>query len=365
MIKPVSHRGWLLAGVVAWSLLYVSFSGGCLRKWRAKREAAREAARLSESAAATPGVGSDGFGPSEILPDSVRDIERAAPSTDQAPFRGVTGLTGVGDPGLEVAVWTCDDTAFAASRVLARYESRPVPISVGERAAWRQRGIRFVAVPVEEIDALARSTRPLSPVQRQRFGQLTSWAAVVRGPAIKAGAVGPGGAIPAGKPRLIARAWIEPDLSSGVMRRVVRIEAGVQIETGRLPNLLRDSETLGTVSDDGVLVEGLLASFAADGGDAIVLVGESPAINWASLPGEAEDGSGTGLEPVSQTDPARAGMGPSEPMPRSVGEHMLAADAIPARGGRPGVPPRKVLVVLIPRVDAGDGVNDVSPPESP
>jgi len=368
MISSASHRVRPVFVVAIVSLLYVSFSGGCLRKWMAKREAARETARLAESEQTQADADAGSLGPpASTGVDGAREDEATdgnAPGSSS--FAGVVGLSEVGDPGLEVAVWTCDDTGFGAARVLAGYADRPVPISEAQRAAWQRRGLRFVAVPIGEIDTLARATRPMSPVQRQRFGQLTTWSAVVRGPRIPVGSTGPRGAIPSGKPRLIARAWIEPDLSSGEMRRVVRIEAGVQIEKSRSTEFLRDSDELRSVSDDGVLIDGLLVSFVADGRNAIVLVGESPAIDWATLPGvlASSDSNDESAQPgANPTRPGVGGMGPGEPAGRSLGERMLAAEAIPARNGRPGAPPRKVLVVLIPRVQAGavGGVNDAVP----
>lgn len=337
---------WCVVGL----LVYASVSGGCLRKWRERQSARAEAARAAEVTGDAMPAG--GIGPT---PDAGEPSIEDAAETDAAPevFRGVAGLLEGGEPGLEIAVWTCDDTDFRASRALAAYASRTVPLEQAVRARWRERGIRVVSVPIGLVDALASSTRAMSAVRRQRLGQLADWTPVVRGPAIAGGSMGAAGPLPAGKPRLIVRSWTEPDLSGGTLRRVMRVEMGVQIETGGLSRLLRDADRLRTVSDDGELIEGLLASFVVTGDDAIVLVGESPAIDWDALPVEGGDEDGEGSGAVRRA-PSRA-VGPGEPSGRSVGERMLSADAVPPRAGRPGRPPRKVLIVLIPRVEGGDG----------
>ncbi|MEM9372768.1 MAG: hypothetical protein AAGA55_03915 [Planctomycetota bacterium] len=303
--------------------------------------------------AADPEPRDGGIGPVEdaAQPDGAR------PDTVPAePIQSISGLIDESDPGLEVAVWTGDDTGFAASRALAAYADRAVPIEPAVRARWRSRGLRFVSVPLGEVEQLVGATRAMSAVQRQRFGQLTLWTAVVRGPAIPAGSEGPGGEIPAGKPRLIARSWIEPDLSGGAMRRVVRIEVGIQIETGRSPVLLDDGAPLGSISGDADLIDGLVASFITDGRDAIVLAGVSPDLEWSAVPD-----AGGAVRAGQETEP-----GPRESVLRSLGERMLAAEGTAPRGGRPGVPPRKVLIVLIPslgEVEAAEGasVNDDIP----
>lgn len=370
MIHRTHHRAVPLICMVVAALMYMSLSSGCLRKWREKRaqEAAEREAEAQASGSSVAGPAGLGPQPQERVggqdPDEAERAD-AGPVVPE-PFRGVVGLLDGGEPGLEVAVWTCDDSGAGASRVLAVHADRPVPIDSAVRARWQARGLRFVAVPMSEIDSLASSTRAISPVQRQRFGQLTAWSAVVRGPVIPSGSSGPIGPLPSGKPRLIARAWVEPDLSAGVLRRVVRIELGVQVEIGRLASLLENADSLGTISDDGELLDGLLTSFVADGENAIVLLGESPLMDWGVL----SDSSALVDEGATQapSDP----LGPSEPVRRSVGERMLTAEGSPPRNGRPGAPPRKVLIVLIPRLgmsgsgspasDSGDAsVNDQTP----
>lgn len=339
------NRRGLVILVALSGLAYASASGGCLRKWRAKREAARLEQIAQQEAEAVEGLGKAPLG--QPLP--------------------TVGLTVVGDPGLEVAVWTSDDTSFAAARVLEPYVDRPVPIPQAEVDAWRARGIRFVTVPAEDVNLIAASSRPLTPVQRQRFGQLTSWSAVVRGPRIPEGTSGPAGPISAGKPRLIARAWLEPDLTTGDLREIVRVEVGLQIEAiGPNARWLGEEPGLRSIGSEGTIVDGLLVSFIAEGTDAIVLVGESPSVEWSELPPlliepdpSSEDPVGpsgtetesTTTEPErSTTRPGMGSLGPRAAVLRTVGERMLSAPGVASANGRPGFPPRKVFVVLIPRV---------------
>lgn len=294
----------------------------------------------------------------------------------------ITGQATAPDPGLEVVVWTAQDFGYAAARALLPYADRPVPMPEADLEAWRRAGLRVVAVPIDEIDAVLAQAPPIFPVQRERFGQLTRWAPVIRGPRAPATTLGPGDPLPAGRPRLIARAWVEPDLAAGVPRDVVRTELGVQVERDRrTPGSLIEDPGLGTIADEGVVAATLLTGFTTDGRDAIVIVGESPAVDWSQLPeptlatGPGTDAVGPapsvptdapGIPPADPTEQqppspgARGGpaVGPGAPTERTLGEWMLTAPGVPARDGRPASAPRRVFVVLIPRTPspaAADG----------
>jgi len=288
----------------------------------------------------------------------------------------ITSQATAPDPGLEVVVWTAQDFGYAAARALLPYADRPVPMPHADLEAWRRAGLRIFAVPIDEIDAVLANAPPIFPVQRQRFGQLTRWAPVIRGPRAPATDLGPGDPLPAGRPRLIARAWVEPDLTAGVAREVIRTELGVQIERAlRTPGSLIEDPGLATIADEGVVAATLLTGFTTDGRDAIVIVGESPAVDWSQLPeptlasGPSHDAVGPApsvptdapnIPPPDPTDqqPPSPGVrsvttiGPDAPTERTLGEWMLTTPGVPARDGRPDAAPRRVFVVLIPRTSS-------------
>lgn len=274
------------------------------------------------------------------------------------------------EPGLELVVWTADDTAFAVGRALRPYLDATPPVPEADVAAWRRAGLRVVSVPASDMAGLIATLRPVTPLQRQQFGQLMSWTSLVRGPSLLAGVGGTDESLPAGRPRLIARSWIEPDLSRGEPIDVVRTELGIQVETGerRLPRLGTEPG-VATISDDGPVPESLLTGFVGDGSRVLVIVGEDPAVDWSELPEPtpapasglgSQGGPGptgeAGVRPASEVsptpEPSRAGgeaLGPVPPRERTLGERMLSAPGQPPRDGRPGVGPRKVLVVVVPR----------------
>lgn len=281
------------------------------------------------------------------------------------------------DPGLEVAVWTVDDPRFTAARLLAPYIHNAVPMPEQDRAAWRALGLRLIAVPTTQIDPLLLASRPITPVQRQRFGQLFSWTPIARGPAIPEGVPAPLGPLPAGRPRLIARSWIEPDLSSGRLVQTVRTELAIQIESDRpaLPSLERFGEPR-SIADAGDILQTSITSLLADGSQAFVIVGEDPDIAFDRLPeiaprpqpvpaappgpsgsdaqGQPTDTAPAGNPPQQPAQTPATGapeipLGPVPPRVRTIGERMLSSPGVPPRRGRAGQPPRKVFLVLIPR----------------
>lgn len=290
------------------------------------------------------------------------------------------------EQGLEVIVWTADDTYFRVGRALDRHTTGEPVLPPDEAQAWQRAGLRVLAVPVDRLDALILDTPPLTPVQRQRYGQMPLWSPTVRGPQLPDGVTGPGGRrLEPGRPRLIVRSWIEPDLSSGHATDVVRTELAIQIESARRPGLLTDSTPGRSIADAGDIIDELIASVVSDGRLAFVIVAESPDIDWSALPEPPPPVTqstpsvepGTAVGPAPGADPpqnpppkpapgdpqapaptqpgpdgAQPGVpyGPATPRSRTLGEWMLSSPGIPARDGRRPIGPRKVLMVLVPRL---------------
>jgi hypothetical protein len=218
-----------------------------------------------------------------------------------------------------------------------------------------------------------------------------------------------------GRPRLIARAWSEPDLSSGTLGAVIRTELTIQIETGRkdfgrienggIENGRIENSGVGgfspdpsgrrTIGWDGPIVEMLLTALVGDGSTAFVIVAESPSIDWNDLPALAavpgpDDRTNPAAPPgpnpmdgtASPTPPGTIGtagapavgsgpgdgsdrLGPVVTGERTLGERMLASPGIRSVGGRPAIGPRKVLMVLMPRPSEGIAAPKISPQATP
>lgn len=301
------------------------------------------------------------------------------------------------DRGLEIAVWTADDTGFGVGRVLAELATPAAPAP--DHEAWAAAGLRLLAVPSDRVDELLRRAPPVGAVQRQRYAQLPIWTPLVRGPRLPAGVSGPGGrAVPVGRPRLIARAWAEPDLSSGTLNAVLRTELTIQIENAGLGSFSPDLSGPRTIATDGPILERLLTALISDGSTAFVIVAESPAVDWDELPplptppapGErldpdappgpnppAVEPGGPAATPATDPTPGAApgpaggpgAFGPVITGERTLGERMLASPGVRSIDGRPAIGPRKVLLVLMPRLpdaDAGrEPLSSIQQPTSP
>lgn len=320
----------------------------------------------------------------------LRDRLNAAEVPDEpariiAPDRaGVTPA----EVGLEVVVWTADDTYYRVGRALHALAVPEPSMPEPDRLAWERAGLRILAVPADRLDELLAKAPPLTSVQRQRFAQLPRWTPLVRGPALPPGVPSPdartnAGTIPPGHPRLIARSWIEPAITDDGPARRLRTELAIQMERARRQALLADPADR-TIADAGEIFESLLTAIHADGPTATVIVAEHPGTDWSELPepppppapadpaaGPQNQSGPAGVIPADPTPgdagdpgadarsqpgtrPAPTPPGPVEPAVRTLGERMLAAPGVPAREGRPPVGPRKVILVLIPRLQTQD-----------
>jgi hypothetical protein len=265
------------------------------------------------------------------------------------------------EEGLEIIVWTTNDPDHRVGRALREFAESAPPVPTEDAARWARVGLRLVAVPAQDLESLLSACPPVSPLQRQRFGQIPAWTPLVRGPQLPESLIGPDGRpMPGGRPRVIARSWIEPQITENERRDVVRTELGVQIEHARRQNLLTDPGMERTIADEGHVLHALLTTHIGQGRSAMVLVAENPETDWNELPEPAApppesatdsptESSGTDgsvQDPSLPAPPAAA----SPPRQRTLGEWMLSSPAFPAQDGRPAIPPRKVFIVFLPRV---------------
>lgn len=297
-----------------------------------------------------------------------RERWKARFNPDPEPARliepGAQGLSDA-DLGLEVVVWTADDTGFRVGRAIDALGAASPALTPAEDARWRAAGFRVLTLPVDALDPLLIAAPPVNAVQRQRYAQIPRWTPILRGPPVPAGLAVPGAPpTPAGSPRLIARSWIEPGIADAARVHTLRTEFTVQIERPRATTLL-DDPAESRISDAGPVIESLLVALRAGPASATVLVAEDPAVEWSDLPpprpadphaGDPDDAPDPGHDPGH--DPAGPAprlpdpVGPLPPRERTLGERMLASPGTPPRDGRPRVAPRKVIVAFIPRLRA-------------
>ncbi len=291
--------------------------------------------------------------------------------------------------GLEVQMWIMDNTEHAVARALGEFDTQSEVIDEDERQRWRANGYRWCVVPVDRVLDVLGTLRPIQPVRVQWLGEFPQWRPIVRGGMLQGQRVRAGDSearVERGKPRVIARSWIQPMMGELGVEPGVRIDLGVQIELERSPyqDLLGD-ERLPMIDDLGPVLDGLLAGVHADGRHALMLVGASPDADWSLLNDELDKDQPKedAIGPSRLSDPAadvnqaagdsestalvKSGQGNASPRAqagpiagakeeslRTLGEIMLTS-----KGSGPRVaqrvydPPRSVIVVLIPRTEGG------------
>ena len=301
--------------------------------------------------------------------------------------------------GLEVRLWVVDDTDWTAARLLA--DRAGALIDEQTRARWADWGFRLVVIPVDEVDGLLDGLRPVQPINVQWLGEFGKWRAIIRTGRLRTESVRVGQRavrVDQGRPRLIARSWIEPMLTSTDVVPGLRLDFGVQIETKDRKSYaarLRDEGYLGvtrerTIEDDGPVFDELLMSMMFDGSQALVILGEAPETNWNDLPelvslivvddddlegeevppklspafGPGRDDQGgyrevpTGRDERASFDGSTSrgsqAYEPSKPRGKTLGEMMLMSDGSRiVQAGKTRIIPKRVIVVLIPRVEGG------------
>lgn len=292
-------------------------------------------------------------------------------------------IDSVSTRGLEVRLWVVDDTYWSASRALLPYvEAGSSDESIERWADW---GFRLVRVPIQDVQGVLDSLRPVQPINTQWLGEFGQWRAIVRAGELQTSRVRVGDhsvSIERGRPRLIARSWVEPMLTEDAVIPAVRLDLAMQIETKKRSNAsaLYQIDRERMIEDEGPILDELIRSSMMDGSYALVLVGEAPGFDWGSLPedigeisiqesndsdefgpGEESDESTQGERDQSEQQIERTtiaekpiGSRPEQPSGQSLGEQMLTGGGSRIiRLNESRTIPKRVVVVLIPRVDGG------------
>jgi hypothetical protein len=277
--------------------------------------------------------------------------------------------------GLEVACWIVDDTpgrddprSGVSTRLategtvplveaLTGYMGRPVPLPEETKRAWRDNGFRVIAVPVADIDRIRGRLRLVGPVYQQWLGEVTTWSEAVKGPAWKGHQFlqmdnGPL-RLDSGALRMLARAWLAPGNGGSAPalqvqllpqhQDVFRAQAEAISLSSPTPRAGRESQ--------GLVFSRLLLETALDGSDALVIVPESPGVDWSDpAPPPVEPDVADAEVPRDLSPPVlidTAGIGPPIPSAPSIGEVMLTDLTSDARRGA------RIILVIIPNVPRG------------
>lgn len=275
----------------------------------------------------------------------------AAPVDQAAVFAAARPeIVAPGADGLETLWWVADDTAGAVGRRLTPYVGAGSDVDPAQQERLRGMGLRAVSVPIGELEAIRTSMTAAGPTQRRWLGQVPQWTVLVEGSNWPAGLVvsigGEETQLDPGRLRWLVRAWTTPvtrvDDNGSHIGAALTVEIMPQMQDARprFERLLEEAAEDGALTirstgpdRDGPLIERAMLPLVLASGHALLLVPESPDVDWLAA-----------MEPSDQTgrtSPEQGG--PGKPEPTTLGEAMLAQDT--AVGGR-----IKVIVALIPRV---------------
>ena len=326
----------------------------------------------------------------EIAPDP--SLQPGAPAPiDSASTRG-----------LEVRLWVVDDTDWTTTRLLQSQLEQSQLIdgpdsinSIGDevQAQWNAWGFRVVMIPIDQVQGFLDALRPLQPTNVQWLGEFGQWRPIIRAGNLPTTMVRVGNGVAVlenGRPRMIARSWVQPIMGPDEIHAGVRLDLALQIETSKRPSvMLVESQRERMVEDDGPIIDELLCSAVFDGTHAMVIVGDAPDSDWALLPMSAQavdaianpslnkpsefgpsatdlqaNPDGAQLEPDLQESPSANATAPRTPRPsvaqpakpygQTLGELMLTSPGSrTVRLNEARVVPRRVVVVLVPRTQGG------------
>lgn len=253
--------------------------------------------------------------------------------------------SGAPQRGLELRVLTIDDTGDRVGRALAPYEPEPGAMREQDKELWRNWGLRWIVVPVDELDGFIGSQDLTKGVEIRWMGEFPQWRPLIRAGQINNQSVRIGASdyrTIDGRPSLLARVWTTPEITPEGVLAKLHLDLGVQMTKPKAKNPW-EAPTHPSALDDGGLIEELSMSQQLDSSQAMILVGEDPLIRWIDQEGDDD-------ELVSVESPTATSIGPSAPSVRTLGQRMLSTPGtgIVAPGQR-YVAPKKVLIILVPK----------------
>lgn len=250
--------------------------------------------------------------------------------------------------GLELRVLTVDDSENRVARYLSAYEQSIGSMNAEDVQRWRAWGLRLVVVPIDKLETILSNQDHIQAAQVRWMGEFPQWRPIIRTGEIFNNTVRVQDGDAAlyqtlvGCPRLLSRVWTVPEVTEEGLKARLHMDLAIQMTRPQRSNRWGEIK-LPTALDEGDLIEELRISPVFDSNAALILVGEDPLVSWSLT-----DSNG------ALTDPGEEGtsIGPRTPQTRTLGQQMLST---PGTGYvAPGiryVPPKKVLIVLVPKAD--------------
>lgn len=254
------------------------------------------------------------------------------------------------------ATLTSPQTTPRVDLILGKYLSNDTGLPEEQIKVWRENGLRVVAIPTAELEAVRTSLGASGPIEQQTLAQSGNWKSAYKGPAWLAGTTlrldnGPL-ELPPGALRAMVRSWLVPIVASpGAEGQAARSSAAMQFElafqhqeTRRPASEFQAAlaiETPKTLSDEGLVFWRLELSGLLRAGRSYLIVPDEPSAEWKSSVIDRMVELGTLKTNQGAVAPAAAG--PEFPLAPTLGEAILS-DA--ARGR----PDRRSILVLTPNV---------------
>lgn len=269
-------------------------------------------------------------------PPKLTDIAAPEPFVDQRPDPDPSSR------GIEMKLLTVDDSGARVARSLAPYAEQTT-IAHDDLQRWRSWGIRWVQIPIEDLDPLLQSQKSVGVIENRWLGEFPRWRALIRAGELSNQTVRVQGSRDraiTGRPRLLARAWTTPRIDDeGRPTSRIAIDLALQlIDPNNRPALGQLAPT--QPIDQGSFLGPRPLHLELDDSHALLLVADDPDNTWDT----ADNPTNTN----EQTP------GPNAPNLRTLGERMLSTrgSGTVAPGDR-YIPPRKVLIILVPNTDPG------------
>jgi hypothetical protein len=242
--------------------------------------------------------------------------------------------------GLELRWWVLDNQPERVARELWPYLNQPSPIDPITAMHWRENGLRLIAIPLADVTSLKNRLPMLGRIDRHWLGQAPRWTRLLDGEPLlnPVSREGQRLQLPAGRMRLLGRAWTVPGLTAKPM---MRLDLAFQFEddqSRRDPFSRGLSAQPTSLLQHGEIFDDLTVHVELQEGWAYLLVPEDPANEW--------DARGLAV-PENQYDWGEVFGPPAPPVP-TLGEALLTTLGAPSRQ----LPRRdyRAVVLLIPRV---------------
>jgi len=241
---------------------------------------------------------------------------------------------GTSATGIETLAWTTAVPPLLFGEFLdGLVADLPAPDdeTANELRRWEASGFRAIVLPADRLGLLVTGLTPVGSLNHRAWGVVPTWQPLhaASGSARRlATASGPVD-VPAGvTPRLLVRAWTEPEIESGRLTDLIRVELVPQLYEP--PTLAIDQPArLFAPIEQGRALAGQSLTLALQPGRCLVLTATGP----AEAPAE--------------------GSGPPVPGAPSLGAALLAPDTLdPGRSARPV---ESTLIVIVPVVRSGSG----------